>query len=364
MNRSWDLIVVGLLVMLGACSASEGAPADDSPAVRVVNVEIETVTPRAFVDWIRLTGEVEAMYDVTLAAEESGRVERFHVTKGRPVRAGAVIAELDDTVLRAQMAEARAQAELAAEQFERQRRLWEDEGMGTEIAFLEARARAVAARARLEILEARLAHTRIRAPVDGIFDERFVEVGEMATPGLPIARIVSVDRVKVTGGVPERYALAVTRGDSARISFDVLPNREFTGRVDFVGTSVDPSNRTVPIEILMTNPGGVVKPRMIATVQVVRARLDSTLVVPQEVVRRVEAGYQLLVAVPQDQHTVAEARSVTLGPAYRNEVVITSGLAPGDQVITVGSHLADHGSRIRVVAERVPAAGARTEEGR
>jgi len=351
-HRWWAATVAAGAVAGAACAATEGetTPAD-SAAVRVVNVEVERLAYGDFTDWIRITGEVAAMHDVTLAAEEGGRVERFPVAKGRAVAAGQVIAELDDDVLRAQVEEARAQADLAREQHERQRRLWVEEGLGTELAWLQAKSQAEASAARLATLEARLARMTIRSPVAGVFDQKFVEAGEMAMPGSRIARVVSITRVKVTGGIPERDALAAQRGDSARIVFDVLPGREFVGRIDYVGASVDAANRTVPIEVVMRNPGGVVRPRMIANVQVVRARLDSVLVVPQEVVRRIEDGYQVLVAVERNGHAVAEARKVTLGPAYRNRVVITGGLAAGDRVITVGANLVDHGSRIRIVRD-------------
>ncbi|NIR43509.1 MAG: efflux RND transporter periplasmic adaptor subunit, partial [Gemmatimonadetes bacterium] len=84
-----------------------------------------------------------------------------------------------DDVLAAQVREAEAAARLAAERYERQRRLWEEEQIGSEIAYLEAKYQAELRAARLETLEARLERTVIAAPVRGIFDERLVEVGEM-----------------------------------------------------------------------------------------------------------------------------------------------------------------------------------------
>ncbi len=171
----------------------------------------------------------------------------------------------------------------------------------------------------------------------------------MASPGAPVARVVAVDRVKIVGGVPERFALSVHAGDPARITLDVLPGREFTGRISFVGTTVDAASRTVPIEIEMRNPDGAAKPRMVANVQIVRARLDDVIVVPQQVVNRTESGYQLYVVAERDGRLFAEARPVTLGPAYQNRVVIQTGLAVGDRVITVGHRQVDDGSRVRVV---------------
>ena len=215
--------------------------------------------------------------------------------------------------------------------------------------YLQVRAAAQAAEARLATLEARLDRTKIRAPVSGVFDEKLIEVGEMAMPGTPVARVVAVRRVKITGGVPERFALSVRPGHAATVVFDVLPDQEFEGTIGYVGTSVDRLNRTVPIEGVMDNPNGAAKPGMIANVKVVRQRRDSVVVVPQQVVERTEDGYELFVVVNRDGHTVAESRSVELGPSYGNQVVIEAGLAVGEQLITLGHQLVDAGSRVRVV---------------
>jgi RND family efflux transporter MFP subunit len=345
------------------CQSSQGASAEAAEAaVRVVNVEVAPVGTDRFDDYLRVTGEVEALHDVTLSAEEAGRIVAFRVEKGAWVAAGDVIAELDDEILTAQAAEAREAAVLADEQFARQKRLWEEERIGSEIAFLQAKTNAAVARARAQMLEARLARTKIRAPVAGIFDEKFAEAGEMAMPGTRIARVVASQQVKVTGGVPERYALSVRLGDPARIAFDVLPGETFTGRIRYVGATVDPVNRTVPIEVLLDNPRGRIKPRMVASVQVARERLHDVVVVPQQVVQRTEDGYEVFVAVEEDGRTVARRRPVTVGPSADNRVVITSGLEPGERLITLGQQLVDDGSRIRIVTgDRGPGAAAAQE---
>lgn len=350
-TRAWG-IAAALTggVALAGCQSTEGASTGAAEeAVRVVNVEVAPVETGRFDDFIRVTAEVEAMHDITLSAEETGRIVAFRVPKGSWVEEGGVIAELDSEILAAQVREAREAAKLADEQYERQRRLWEDEHVGSEIAFLQARTNAAVAQARLETLEVRLARTKIRAPVAGIFDEKYAEVGEMAMPGTRIARVIASRQVKVTGGVPERYALAVRAGAAAAVTFDVLPGETFTGRIRYVGAAVDPVNRTIPIELVLDNPGGRIKPRMIANVQVARARLDDVVVVPQQVVQRTEDGFEVFVVEEEEGRPVARRRAVTVGPAAGNRVVVTAGLVPGDRLITLGQQLVDDGSRVRIV---------------
>jgi RND family efflux transporter MFP subunit len=350
--------VVAVVAVFAACSPSDGgeARADQVGAAgaptgaRVVNVAIQPVAAAPFVDYVRIAGEVEAFHDVTVSAEESGKIARFAARKGAWVGRGQLIAKIDDAVLLAQVDEARAVANVAVEQFQRQQRLWEEDNIGSEIAVLQLESAAAAATARLAVLEERLRRTEIRAPVAGIFDDKYVEAGELVAPGTPIARVVGVRRVKVIGGIPERYALDVARGDSARITFDVLPNREFVRTIEFVGTSVDPSNRTIPIEIVLDNRERLVKPQMLANVQVERARLDSVIAISQDIVLRTEDGYQVFVAETSEGRLHAVARPVVLGPSYANRVVVTDGLAIGDSLIVTGHRQVDEGSLVRIVA--------------
>ena len=127
--------VLALTVGLAACSSSDGRQARaeqvdsvvDTTGARIINVEATPIALASFVDYIRIIGEVEAMYDITVSAEESGVIERFLVEKGRRVRRGQTIAKIDDALLRGQVQEARSVADVAEVQYERQRRLWEEE---------------------------------------------------------------------------------------------------------------------------------------------------------------------------------------------------------------------------------------------
>ncbi len=352
------IAVLTAAAMTAGCSraagdaAAAGEAAQEQLDVRVVNVEVTPVELTKFTGFIRVTGEVEALNDVTVSAEESGRIIEFLANKGDRVATGEPIAKLEDNFLSAQVAEASASAELAREEWERQRRLWEEDSVGTELMYLQRKYQADIAAARLAQLQSRLEHTVIRAPVDGLFDDRFLELGEMAVAGAPVARIVDIRRVKVTAGVPERFARVVRRGDPAIVSFDIFPSREFPGRVNFVGASVDLANRTFPVEIVLNNPEGIMKPAMVANLQVQREQLSDVIVIPQNVVVRSADGYKVFVVETRDGGHFAKARAVELGPASGNNVVAEQGLEAGDLLITLGHQLVDDESRVRIVSER------------
>lgn len=366
-ERKWSGVAAAMLLggVLAACGAgaqagepaADGGQAEEPTAetaqtaeMRSINVEVQTLGRVAFNGFTRLTGTVEADQDVTIAAEEAGVVRALLVEKGTRVEAGQPILKIEDEVLRAQYEQAQAQAELARETFERQRRLWEDEQIGSEIAYLETKYGAEVATANAKALAARLERTTVRAPVAGILEDRLVEVGAMVSPGTPVARIIDVDPVKIVAGAPERFAGDVARGAEARVVLDALGGREFDGAVGFVGAAVDTDSRTFPLEVVVPNPDGRIKPGMVATLSILRTALDSAVVVPQQALQRVEDGFVAYVAVERDGATVAEVRPVVAGVSANDRVVIESGLQPGDRLIVVGQQQVAPGDRLTIVA--------------
>jgi membrane fusion protein (multidrug efflux system) len=156
------------------------------------------------------------------------------------------------------------------------------------------------------------------------------------TPGVPVVRVVSTQNVKVMAGVPERYAGDIEEGTPVQVRLQAYSGETRTGTVTFVGSAINPQNRTFPIEIRLNNEDGSLKPEMVAKVLVTREQMEDVLVVPQSAVLREEGGAIVYVANPTDSLTVAERRSITLGSSYDGRVVVTDGVQAGAEVIILG----------------------------
>ncbi len=350
MTSKWALGLAGLAAACGgSAEAGDTIPPLVEGATRAINVEVESIAPTGFTELIRLTGTVRANRDVVVSATEAGLVTSILVDQGNPVASGEAVARLDDTQLRAQVEEARARADLARESWERRRQLFEEDQVGSEMQYLEARYAAEQSAASLSALSARLDATVIRAPFEGVLDSRDIELGSMIMPGTPVARVVDLDPVRVRGGVPERFALDVRPGSRATVTFQVLEGEVFEGSITYVGAAVDPEDRTFPVELTLANPGGLIKPEMVANIEIVRETRADVVVVPREVVLRVEDGYVAYVVEGSGEEGVARLRSVRLGPAQRNRVVVEEGLRAGDRLVVIGQQLVSDGDRVRVV---------------
>ena len=347
-----------LAVTAGGAVGCGGAQGEPSAAAgdtgegyrRVVNVEVERVVARNFTNTIRLTGVALAMRDVMVSAEEAGVVRRVLLDKGSPVRAGNAILRLDDAILKAQVQTAAAQAEYDEEVWERRKKLYEEDGVGSELAYHQAQHAAEQSRGNLDALQIRLARTTVRAPIRGILNDRFVEVGTMVSPGTVVARVIQADTIRIMSGVPERYALHVSVGADAAVSFDVLPGDVFGGAMTYVGVAVDPDARTFPVELTLPNPGGQIKPGMVAEMSVTQGELADAIVVPRQALVSMEDGQVVFVVEEAGGETVAAARRVEVAASQGNDVVIESGLVSGDRLVVVGQQGLTDGDRVRVVA--------------
>ena len=287
-------LVLGVVALAG-CGSAEAGGAEDAAAsaefVRVINVEVAELTTQPFTEEIRLTSVAMANQDVMLEAEESGAIVELFADRGDRVAAGAPLAKIDDRVLRTQVDQARAAAELSSQTWERRKRLWEEEQVGSEIAYLEARFAAEQTAATLAGLEERLARTVVRAPFAGVFEERSVDVGTMVGPSKTIGRVVDLDPIKVFAGVPERYASDVRVGAGAQMTFEALGSEVFNAPIRYVGSTVSAQGRTFMIEVEVPNRTGAIKPQMVANMAITRRQVDDAIVAPQDaLVRRGRPG--------------------------------------------------------------------------
>lgn len=354
------VVIGGLAGCTGADEAGEepGEVARSEDRTRVEAIRAEPVT---FEDYIELTGTVEATNDATLSAQTAGTVEAL-VPLGRRVEAGATVAQLDPDVAEAQyrqtMAQveaARAQFELAQDNFERLEPLYRDSVISAQ-EFQNVKAQRNSVQAQLSQAEAAMAqaqaqrgNTAVTTPFAGTVEEHFVEEGEQVTPGMPVVRIVSTRRVKVAAGVPERYAGDIEVGTPVELSFRMYGGEPQRGRVTFVGSAINPQSRTFPIEVELDNRDGRFKPQMTTKMFVTRQVLEGVLAVPLSAIVRDERGESLYVVREDTAGAVAERRPIKAGPSSGGLVVIEEGLAAGDRIIASGAATVSEGERVEIV---------------
>jgi len=345
--------LLGLLVLASAptllVGCSDGQASEDGSADRArptTRVETLVLAPTSFTDVIEVTGTIEALDDATLSAQTDGPVTML-LDLGARVDRGEPIATIDAEEAEAAVEQARAQFALAQDRFERQEPLYQDSIISA-LEFEQVRSERNQARAGLQQAEKRLANAIIDAPFAGTVEERFLEVGEQAAPGTQVARLVNTRRVKVTAGVPERYANDIEVGTPVQLDLRRYGAGVRTAEVTFAGSTIDPESRTFTIEATLSNEERMLKPEMSVTLRVTRATLEDAIVLPRTAVLRDETGTNVYVVDRSDTTAVARNQEIALGPETGGQVVVDSGLAAGDEVVVVGQNNTSSGAPLEV----------------
>lgn len=296
-------------------------------------VTVATLNPETFRHYVELQGTVDAKNNVMVTPKSGGAVTKMYVKEGDNVKSGTVIAKIDDSILRESIEELKTQLTLITTLYEKQKNLW-DQKIGTELQYLQAKNNKESLEKKLVTLNTQLSQSNVISPMAGVVDQVNVKVGELASPGMGVVRIVNLSNLKVAAKVADTFAASVKKGDEVIVKFPDL-NKEYRARISFVSTTVDPLSRTFTIEANLPSDRSI-KPNMMAQVQINDAIRKDALVIEQNYVQSTENGEVVYVAVSEGNQKIARARKVKTGLSYNGKVEILEGLASGDQVITLG----------------------------
>lgn len=326
------LTAAGLLSACGDKQANSAQQPSEKDAENAVTVSVMEVRTGDFAEVLQLTGIVASFDDVKVPSDEGGRVLHWLVPRGASVRKGQVLVVLDSAIARATYDAALAQYNIAQTNYEKQKRVYEQQGI-SELQLKTLQYQRDAAKAQLDMSRERLERTKVKSPINGVLNERFVENGEMSGPGLPIAHVVNTGNLKIEAGVPERFAGNFRSGDKVTFTVDALPGQKFHGTVGFVAAAVNKDNRTIPIEVLVAGAGGKLKPEMIAALNIVLAAQRDVIAIQSDYITKTNID-EFSVYVVEDG--VARERKISIGGSSRGKVLISSGLNAGDKLITLG----------------------------
>ncbi|MCX7815862.1 MAG: efflux RND transporter periplasmic adaptor subunit [Tepidimonas ignava] len=308
------------------------------------NVPVAEVTRRPVGQALTLDGTVEAVQQATLAAQASGRIVQLHVKAGERVRAGQVLAVIDDRettagVQRASGAVAQAEAEARnAEAHAKRTRELRTQGFVSQAALDSAEAQAAAARAALQQAKAAQSqaalaqgYTRLTAPFDGLVLATHAEVGDLAAPGRPVVTVYAPQPLRATVHVPASQAALADRAQRVEVRLPdgrwVAPaQRNRLAAADPVAQTIEWRLPLAATDAQGVLPGQAVKVRFVAG-------SDERLVVPARAVLRRGELTAVYVVAPAGSSAPFVLRAVRTGAEHGDDgVEIVSGLQPGERV--------------------------------
>lgn len=295
-----------------------------------------------------LPGNVTAFTDAPLYARTSGYIAHWYYDIGAKVKKGALLAEiatpeLDQQVLQAEadLATAEANAGNAKAQADRYKGLVTSDAVSkqdTETFVTQAASTSAAVKssqanvARLKELQG---FEKIYAPFDGVVTARGVDTGQLINQGSgsELFHMQALQTLRVYTNIPEGSMQAVKRGEKISLSFPQFPGRMIEGTLVRTADSIDPSNRTLLVEIDVDNRKGELLPGSLAQVHFKTSATAQTFIVPAAALIFRRDGLRIGTVVENGGHDVAHLAPITIGEDNGATVQVISGLNANDRVI-------------------------------
>src|SRR2546426_5599308 len=327
------LAVLLLLAALAACkkanSAAGGGPG--GPGGFAMPVEVAAAIRDTVVDAIAATGQIEAVQSIELRPEVQGRITDILVREGQDVAAGTGLFKVDDAELKAQVAQAEAERQMARQALERTKQLIAQNASSTS-DLEQAQAKSQGADANYDLLKTRLDRTVVRAPFGGAIGRRLVSIGTYVSNQTSLITLQSVNPQYASFQVPERYADPLRRGQLVSFQVAALPGKNFSGEVVFVDPVVSLPGRTILIKARVPNPEHQLQAGMFIEARPATDIRPNAVVVPEDALLPMQGA--TFVWVVKDGK--ANQRQVTVGVRTAGWAEVQSGVEAGDQVVVGG----------------------------
>lgn len=328
----------------GAAAPAAAEAAKPAPGLPVKAVPVKVGEVRSEVGAV---GSLLADEAVIIRPEIDGRVVEIHFAEGQRVNRGQKLVTLDPAELKAQLAQAEAQARTDMQRYERSKELLAQNFISQE-ALDVAKNNLDRSEALRNEAEARLSKTVITAPFSGVVGLRLISPGAYVNKGNDIVRLESLDLIKLDFRIPEVFAPQVRSGQAVSVRLDAFPGEEFSGKIYAVEPVVDERTRTVLLRARVPNQGLKLRPGMFVRVGLTLETRKNAMLVPEPAIW--PQGQDNFVFRVQDGKALLT--KVQLGTRRPGEVEIMAGLSPTDTVVTEGQIKLRDGAPVTVLPDQ------------
>jgi membrane fusion protein (multidrug efflux system) len=289
---------------------------------------------------LSVIGTAAAIEGVTVSADLPGTIDKIHFESGQWVHEGDILVELDTRQEKAQLANMEAQRDLARINYNRSQELVKA-GVISRSEYDNANAQQKATEAQVGDIKAAIARKTIHAPFTGLLGIRQVSLGQYLAAGQAIVSLQSVDPIYVNFGVPQQNAAKMTNGRVVHITQSNLPGTTFVGKITALDSVVNDQTRNIQVQATLANKGNKLRPGMFVQVELPIGEPRTVVPLPASAINYAPYGDSVYVVVEMkdkkgNTYRGVRQQVVKIEGSRGDQVAITSGLNPGDEVVSSG----------------------------
>ncbi|MBU1014534.1 MAG: efflux RND transporter periplasmic adaptor subunit [Bacteroidetes bacterium] len=327
------ILIVGIIVypkikpLLNAKTGDSGNPMRGTGR-QILNVSGYLIKPQQLSELVKTTGTLRPDEEVDMAFETSGKIVSLMFTEGTRVKKGDLLAKINDKPLQAQLQKLQATKKLVEAKEFRQRSLLDKDAISQE-SYDQIVTELQTISADINLINARISETELRAPFDGIIGLRYLSEGAYANSSTKIAKLIKITPLKVEFSIPGKYAQEIKIGYP--ITFKVN-NNIYDASVYAVDPKIDIETRTLVLRALYPNKNEELKSGNFAEITLQMSKIEDAISIPTEALIPEMDGEKVFVY----RSGKAKSIKVDIGLRTAAEIQITSGLKFGDTLLTTG----------------------------
>lgn len=339
------IVLIGYIFTQLGCGKKSHSKTKKDNEEATVPVEVAQVETGDIAAFFTGTANLEAEEETEVVAKVGGVVKKIFVEEGKYIKAGQILAKLDDEKLAVQLEQVKTNLQKLENEYLRSQEL-SKKSLISEEEFQRAKYEYKHQKAAYNLAKLELDYTSIRAPISGVVAERMIKVGNMVLPNQAIFRITGLDPLIAALHVPERQMGKLRVGHSAKLRVDALQDDEFPGRVERISPVVDPSTGTVKVTIEVHDKSRKLKPGMFARVNIIYDVHSNSMLVPKDAI--IAEDKQSCVFVVRD--SIAYRQFVETGYINTTHIEVLKGLATSDTVVTTGKGSLKDSAKVEIVS--------------
>ena len=335
------ITVVLIIVVIGAIAwvlnsnkkKNDAQTALVSQGSGAVSVRIAPVKKQSVDLDFSVNGNFIPKQELNFLSENAGRVSKIYVQEGDRVTKGQILAHIDAEIINTDRETAQATLENAIKDEARYSSSFKTGGV-TQQQLDQAKLATRNARLRLQSSARRVSDANIKAPINGIINKKYIEVGAFVTAqGTQLFEIVDVSKLKLKVNVNEGQVANLNIGDPAQIKSNVFPADNFSGKITFIAPKAD-ATLNFPVEIeVENNHKNTIKAGMYGTAIFKFPAQAATITIPRGSFVGSVSSNQIFVL---ENGNTAKLRKVIAGRTINDQVEIIDGLKEGETVIVSG----------------------------
>ncbi len=336
------LLLLALATIITGCDAplpEQKRSTRSLPVVEIAQVEMQSLNHK-----LNLIGTLQPRRIIHVYNQASGMLLNMPYYEGDHVQVGDLLAQLDDTIIKADYNKAYSTLKQAQIDYGRLQTLAKNNLTSKEL-LVRAKTKISLDQSEYNLQKKRLSYTRIKAPWQGVISERLVEVGDVLPLHTHFMSLIDISNLKMTLSVSELYISQINIGDTIHYQIDALGKESGLGEIERIFPEINTQTHKGIIELKLSPVPEGAKPGQLARIRLSTAK-ENVLVIPLSAIRYDQQGAYVFIV--NNESKISRTNIIT-GQTYVQKMEVLEGLNVGDKIVQKGLFGLRSGKKVKIL---------------